>query len=106
MNKERVATNLADKQCELTNESARLKSCGSVLAHSAGRLDDASLRKFFYEALSIVNNHPLTVDSISDPTSLEPLTPNHLLTMKSSVPLPPLGKFVKEDLYAKKWWSI
>ncbi|KAJ8333777.1 hypothetical protein SKAU_G00410960 [Synaphobranchus kaupii] len=39
-----------------------------------------------------------------DPKSLEPLTPNHLITMKSSVPLPPPGKFVVEDLYAAKRW--
>lgn len=76
---------------------------GSVLAHT-GRLDDTSLRTFFYEAMFIVNNRPLTIGSISDPTSIEPLTPNHLLTMKSSVPLPPPGNFAKEDLYAKKRW--
>lgn len=119
VNKERVAAYLADKQCDfLMNapDSSHVGGIwewqirtvrsvlGSVLAHSAGRLDDASLRTFFYEAMSIVNNRPLTVDSISDPTSLEPLTPNHLLTMKSSVPLPPPGRFVKEDLYAKKRW--
>lgn len=49
--------------------------------------------------MSIVNSHP-----INDPKSLEPLTPNHLLTMKSSVPLPPPGKFVAEDVYARKRW--
>ncbi|XP_035854176.1 uncharacterized protein LOC118494390 [Sander lucioperca] len=75
-----------------------------VLSKSAGRLDDASLRTFFYEAMSIVNSRPLTTDSINDSKSLEPLTPNHLLTMKSSVPLPPPGKFVAEDVYAKKRW--
>lgn len=32
------------------------------------------------------------------------MTPNHLLTMKTSVPLPPPGKFVREDLYARKRW--
>ena len=76
----------------------------TVLVNSAGRLDDASLRTFFYEAMAIVNSRPLTVDTISDPTSLEPLTANHLITMKSSVPLPPPGKFIKEDLYARKRW--
>ncbi|KAK9513134.1 hypothetical protein VZT92_026696 [Zoarces viviparus] len=119
VNNERVAAYLADKQCDFrmnVPDSSHVGGIwerqirtvrnvlGSVLAHSAGRLDDASLRTFFYEAMSIVNNRPLTVDSISDPTSLEPLTPNHLLTMKSSVPLPPPGHFVKEDLYAKKRW--
>lgn len=44
------------------------------------------------------------VNSISDPSSLEPLTPNHLITMKDSVPLPPPGRFIQEDLYATKRW--
>lgn len=32
------------------------------------------------------------------------MIPNHFLTMKSSVPLPPPGKFIKMDLYARKRW--
>lgn len=76
----------------------------SVLSQSAGRLDDASLRTLFYEAMSVVNSHPLTTDSINDPKSLEPLIPNHLITMKASVPLPPPGRFGAEDLYARKRW--
>ncbi|MEQ2260550.1 hypothetical protein XENORESO_020186 [Xenotaenia resolanae] len=32
-------------------------------------------------------------------TQRSPLIPNHLLTMKPSVHLPPTGKFVKEDVY-------
>lgn len=119
LDKERVAAYLADKQCDFLMNAPGASHAGgiwerqirtvrsvlgSVLDGSAGRLDDASLRTFLYEAMSIVNNRPLTVNSISDPTSLEPLTPNHLLTMKSSIPLPPPGKFVKEDVYAKKRW--
>ncbi|XP_067301419.1 uncharacterized protein [Pseudorasbora parva] len=119
VSKERVAEYLATKQCDFclnTPSSSHAGGVwerqirtvrsvmGSVLAQNAGRLNDASLRTFFYEAMSIVNNRPLTVDGLSDPTSLEPLTPNHLLTMKSSVPLPPPGAFVKEDLYAKRRW--
>ncbi|KAK3519921.1 hypothetical protein QTP70_007773 [Hemibagrus guttatus] len=64
------------------------------------KLDDASLRTFFYEAMAIVNSRPLTVDNLSDPGSPQPLTPNHLLTMKPVEALPPPGKFIKEDLYA------
>lgn len=51
-----------------------------------------------------INSRPLTTDCITDPQSPEPLTPNHLLTLKSSVPLPPPGKFVEADLYARKRW--
>ncbi|XP_073732301.1 uncharacterized protein [Misgurnus anguillicaudatus] len=116
---ERVAAYLATKQCDFHFNAPGSSHAGgiwerqirtvrsvmsSVLAQCAERLNDVSLRTFFYEAMSIINNRPLTVDTISDPKSLEPLTPNHLLTMKSSVPLPPPGVFVKEDLYTRKRW--
>lgn len=76
----------------------------TVLAQASGRLDDTSLRTFFYEAMLIVNNRPLTTDTINDPKGVGPLTPNHLLTMKTSIPLPPPGNFVREDLYTRKRW--
>lgn len=76
-----------------------------VLSRSAGRLDDASLRTFLYKAMSIVNSRHLTSDSISDPESLEPLKPNHLLTIKSSFPLFPLGHFVAEEK-RKRWHRV
>lgn len=78
-----------------------------ILSRCAGRLDDASLRTFFYEAMAIVNSRPLSVESINDPNALEPLTPNHIITMKSSQALPPPGQFVQEDLYiAKRWRKV
>lgn len=70
-----------------------------------GRLDDASLRTLLYEAMAIVNSHPLNVDDINDPKSLDPLTLNHLILMKSKIALPPPGKFVKADIYAAKRWN-
>ncbi|KAL7882591.1 hypothetical protein SRHO_G00002490 [Serrasalmus rhombeus] len=76
----------------------------SVLAQAKGRLDDSSLRMFFYEAMFIVNSRPLTTNTLADPKSIEPLTLNHLLTMKPTTPLPPPGRFVQEDLYARKRW--
>ncbi|KAA8577496.1 hypothetical protein FQN60_007066, partial [Etheostoma spectabile] len=54
--------------------------------------------------MAVVNSRPLTVDGINDPLALEPITPNHLIMMKSKVALPPPGVFVKEDLYATKRW--
>ena len=36
--------------------------------------------------------------------SLEPLTPNHLLTMKSKLIFPPPGQFQRSDLYCRKRW--
>ncbi|XP_051803238.1 uncharacterized protein LOC127533647 [Acanthochromis polyacanthus] len=116
---DRLKVYLAEKQCDFIMNVPDASHMGGVwerqirtvrsvlswvLSKSAGRLDDASLRTFFYEAVSVVNSRPLTTDSISDPKSLEPLTPNHLLTMKSSVPLPPPGEFVAEDVYVRKRW--
>ena len=76
----------------------------TTLSLSPGRIDDSALRSFFYEAIAIVNNRPLTVTNLSDPNSPEPLTPNHLLMLKSTVALPPPGKFTREDLYTHKRW--
>ena len=68
------------------------------------RLDDASLRTFLYETMAIVNSRPLTAIRTGDPTSPEPLTPNHVITMKSKVPSPPPGHFVEQDAYLRKRW--
>ncbi len=76
----------------------------SINQQSPCRLDTATLRTFLYEAMAIVNSRPLTTTNLHDPLSPEPLTPNHLLTMKSTSALPPPGKFVKEDLYIRKRW--
>ncbi len=54
--------------------------------------------------MAIVNSRPLTVDNLNNPDSLEPLTPNHLLHLKSGTTLPPPGAFPKEDLYGAKRW--
>ena len=54
---------------------------------NGAQFDDESLRTFFCEAEAIVNSRPLIVD-ISDPDSPSPLTPNHLLTVKSKLVLP------------------
>ncbi|KAL1280050.1 hypothetical protein QQF64_014650 [Cirrhinus molitorella] len=75
-----------------------------TLSQSSGRLNDSSLQTFFYEAMVAVNSRPLTVDNLSDPCSPKPLTPNHLLTLKTIQALPPTGKFVREDIYARKRW--
>lgn len=119
VNSDRLNTFLAEKQCDFIMHTPHSSHTGGVWERqirtirnvlrssaslSSGRMDDASLRTFFYEAMAIVNSRPLTVDNISDPNSPEPLTPNHLLTMKSKVTLPPPGKFIREDMYARKRW--
>ena len=76
----------------------------SLLKSSGQQLDDESLRTLFYETMAIVNSRPLTVDNLTDPTSTESLTPNHLLHMKTQVVLPPPGEFQHEDLYVRRRW--
>ena len=77
----------------------------SALMHNHGtQLDDESLRTLMCEAAAIVNSRPLSVQNLNDPMSLEPLTPNHLLTMKSKLILPPPGQFQRSDLYCRKRW--
>ena len=75
----------------------------SLLKDIPGRLDDESLRTLFVEVEAIVNSRPLAVDNLNDET-VDPLTPNHLLTMKSKVVLPPPGVFQREDVYCRKRW--
>lgn len=80
------------------------KDLNIILRDYKARLDTASLRTFLYEVMAIINSRPLTYQCLNDPKSLEPLTPNHLLTMKSKTLLPPPGNFVKEEVYARKRW--
>lgn len=76
----------------------------AMLDKSASRLDTTTLRTFLYETMAIINSRPLSVEHLHDPASPEPLTPNHILTMKSAIILPPPGQFGKEDLYLRKRW--
>lgn len=75
-----------------------------LLLKTGTHLDDESFRTFITEVENIMNSRPLSIENICDPTSLEPLTPSHLLTMKPKLLLPPPGRFVKADLYARKRW--
>ena len=75
----------------------------SLLLNHGSQLDDEGLRTLLYETSAIVNSRPLTTDTLTD-HSILPLSPNHLLTMKSSVILPPPGNFQKVDLYCQKRW--
>ena len=73
-----------------------------LLDHSA-KLDDEVMCKLLCEAECVVNSRPLRVENLGDPHS-EILTPNHLLTMKSKLVLPPTCWFRKEDVYCCKRW--
>ena len=76
----------------------------SLLNHLGCQLDDESFRTLMTEAESIINNRPLTIQDLSNPDAEEPLTPNHLLTGKSSTVFPPPGNFEEPDVYSRKRW--
>ena len=76
---------------------------GLIREHGS-RLDEDSLRTFICEAEYTINNRPLTVETLSDPHSAPPLSPNMLLTGKTRLVLPPPGEFKREDLYYRKMW--
>lgn len=76
----------------------------AVLLHEHGsRLDDESFRTLLFEVEAIINSRPLTFAS-SDPDDLDPLSPSNLLTMKTSVVLPPAGVFQRADVYMRRRW--
>ncbi|KAK3746502.1 hypothetical protein QZH41_001765 [Actinostola sp. cb2023] len=76
----------------------------AILQKNGAQLNDEALRTFMCEAEAVVNSRPLTAENITSPDFLEALTPNHFLTMKTKVVLPPPGVFQTADRYAKKWW--
>lgn len=66
--------------------------------------DDEGLATLFCCVESIVNGRPITKLS-DDPLDPLPLTPNHLLLLRSDPTLPP-GAFVKQDLYRCRWRQV
>ena len=75
----------------------------TLLREHAGRLDDESLHTLMCEVESIVNSRPLTVIS-SDVEDPLPLSPSQILTMKTSIVLPPPGQFQRNDVYMRRRW--
>ena len=62
-----------------------------------------TLRTLMAEVEEILNGQPLTPNSDSS-IDAEPLTPYHLLLLRSNLNLPP-GIFVKNDLYCQRRWK-
>ena len=75
-----------------------------ILYQHSSRPDSSSLRTFLYEVMAIINGRPITLQNMNDPEAPTPLTPNHLLTFKSNVVVPPPGHFDREDIYSRKRW--
>ena len=115
----KVQQYLADRGCEYIFNAPRASHMGgawercirtvrgilsSLLRDHGAQLDDDSLRTLLAEASAIVNSRPLSVERLDDPTVPAPITPNHLLTLKSSLVIPPPGDFQRPDLYSRKRW--
>ena len=75
-----------------------------LLSKVGSQLDDETLRTLMTEVECIINSRPLSVDYLCDAQAPEPLTPNHLLTMKPKRVLPPPGEFQRADVYCRKRW--
>ena len=76
----------------------------SLLDTHGHQLDDELLRTLMTEAESIVNSRPLSYCSMTNTNTVEPITPNQLLTLKTKVVLPLPGRFCEADLYARQRW--
>lgn len=85
----------------------QIRSIHSILTalwREHGRaLDNESFRTLLMEVECIINSRPLTTPS-GDPDDLDPLTPNHLLTKKSKIVMPPPSNFQKADVYLRERW--
>lgn len=77
------------------------KILNSLLKEQA--VNDDCLLTIMCEVESIINGRPLTTIS-DDVNDVEPLTPNHLLLLKSQPNMPP-GIFSKDDMYTRKRWK-
>ena len=65
-------------------------------------LDDEGLSTLMCQIEAIINNRPLTRLS-DDPRDMEPLTPNHLLLLRSG-PTLPVGVFTEGDSFSRRRW--
>ena len=65
-------------------------------------VNDESLLTLMAEAESVVNSRPLTPNP-DDPIDAEPLTPSHLLLLRSNKPIPP-GVFCEQGQYCRRRW--
>ncbi|XP_067055845.1 uncharacterized protein [Acropora muricata] len=122
MDQEKIRTKLLEEQCDCISFKMNVPAAShmggvwerqirsarnvlsSLLQKNEKQLDAESLRTLMCEAEAIVNSRPLTVSQLADPDSLSPLTPNHLLTMKTKVILAPPGTFQPADVYCRKRW--
>ena len=80
-----------------------VRSVLSVLLQEQGsELDDEALRTLMTEVEIVIDSRPLTVENLSEPGSPEPITPNHFLTSKTDIVLPPPGSLERLVLFSRK----
>lgn len=75
-----------------------------LLSKAGCQLDDETWRTFMTDVECIINSRPLSVDHLCNAEAPEPLTPNHLLTMKPKRVLPLPGEFQRADMYCRGRW--
>ena len=86
--------------CERMIRTVRSVLDGLLEQHGT-QLDEESLRTLLCDVECIVNSRPIAGTNTPEE---EPLTPNHLLTMKTRVLMPPPGEFQRNDIYLVKRW--
>ncbi len=74
----------------------------SILKEQTVKLDDEGLNTLMCEVEMIINSRPIT-EVPSSPMDLSPLTPNHLLLLRSGDSFPP-GTFNRDDTYSRRRW--
>ena len=79
------------------------KVLSSLLQEHGSRLDIDSFHTLLCEVEAIINSRPITCVS-GDPRDPDALTPNQILTLRTTVTVPPPGIFQREDLYMKRRW--
>ena len=86
----------------------QIRSCrnilSSILQNHGTSLNDESLQRIVTEVQVIVNSRPLTIETLSDPTSPMPISLANLLTLKTKLIMPPLGSFDQPDMYSRRRW--
>ena len=88
-------------ECQIQSARAILNF---LLKTHGSSLSDESLQTLVVGVVAIIDSCPLTRDVLSDATSLAPLSPVNLFTMKSKVVMPSPGHFISPDLYCRKHW--
>ena len=74
-----------------------------LLASNSTILDADGLYTLMCEVEAIINSRPLT--TMDGDNIVEPLTPSHLLTMKTKVVLSPPGTFLPVEKYSRRRWK-